>query len=220
MNSETTDLIKVVNIFTLYSPIMVIIAVLFYSVISYSSNKGFIYLLICTIGILGRAFIFSLIGNNFKNQLIYDNIEENQLKANICKNFVFIVKENMLLSIFIMSFTFIYMLIPMIMSKSLNLGFIILFLLFISFDIGYKYHMGCYKTYHSFIKLLLLDLTMGIILAVSTVSLLYLFGGYSLLFFSVTEKGERLKCEKKNNNQELKCDVYKNGELIKSNIST
>lgn len=208
--SSSNDLINFISTVTLYSPIIIIWSVIFFSIVIKESNKGFIYFLIIFIGIVCRLFIFSMVPDEFKNKL------SNSELPGICNNFVFIVKENMLLSMFVMSFTFLYMFIPMIMSNKFNLGFIIFFLLYAIFDIGYKYLAKCYDTPETFIKFLLIDLALGSLLSLVTLAILYAFGGFNLLFFYSEKNKEGNKELVSDINQEMKCDIYKNGKIISS----
>jgi hypothetical protein len=206
--SSSNDLINFISTITLYSPIIIIWSVIFFSIVIKESKKGFIYFLIVFIGIVCRIFIFSMVPQEFKNKL------SNKELPGICNNFVFIVKENMLLSMFVMSFTFLYMFIPMIMSNKFNLGFIIFFLLYAIFDIGYKYLTKCYDTPETFIKFLMIDLAMGSVLSFTTLAILYAFGGFNLLFF-YSEKNKEIKNDIVPE-EEMKCDIYKNGKIISS----
>lgn len=109
------------------------------------------------------------------------------------------------------SFTTLYVLLPMIYNNSMNYGVVVFFLCLFSIDVYTKIAYSC--TTGSGI---VLGTLIGCLLGLIWYSLLKNSGNSSLLYFDELQTN-KVKCSKPDK-QTFKCSVYKNGQLISNNI--
>ena len=114
-------------------------------------------------------------------------------------------------SLFIL-FTFSYLLLPMKYNKQMNYGVITGLLLLFSADTISKISNSC-----STISGVVLGALLGFVLGCMWYTILHAAGADSLLYFNEMDSNA-VRCEQPSK-QTFKCSVYKNGELVSSNIA-
>jgi len=114
-------------------------------------------------------------------------------------------------SLFIL-FTFSYLFLPMKYNKQMNYGVITGLLLLFSADTISKITNNC-----STISGVVLGALLGFVLGCVWYTILHTAGADSLLYFNEMDSNA-VRCEQPSK-QTFKCSVYKNGELVSSNIA-
>jgi len=192
------------NVFKLFSAISPILLVFFLVVSSLFNQdlKGLIYLagllLACVINLFAMNHIGSTKTNNI--DVICDLFDFPKTGFN---------SPN--LTSMIISFTTLYVLLPMNYNNSMNYGVVAFFLCLFSVDTFTKIKYSC--TTGSGI---VLGTLVGGLLGLLWYSMLKNSGHSSLLYFDELQTN-KVKCSKPDK-QTFKCSVYRNGELISNNI--
>ena len=204
-NKSSPITLNMGNMFKLFSAISPMLLVFFLVVSSLFNQdlKGLIYLaglmLACMINIFAMNQIKST--RDKKNSNV------------ICELFDFPItgynSPNM--TSMIISFTTLYLLLPMNYNNSMNYSVIVFFLCLFSVDTFTKIKYSCTTGTGIVIGTLL-----GGILGMLWYSLLKNSGNSSLLYFDELQTN-KVKCSKPDK-QTFKCSVYKNGTLISNNI--
>lgn len=109
------------------------------------------------------------------------------------------------------TFTFIYLLIPMIESSQLNPMMIILQIILIGLNISYQINNNC-----STLLGLILSMIFGSLLAVFWFSIFWISNQKDLLFYNEI-LSNNVVCSRPQK-QTFKCTVYKNGEIISKSV--
>jgi hypothetical protein len=123
----------------------------------------------------------------------------------------FLPFENNTYSIFVLCFTFMYFVFPMIVTNNINFQIIIFFMIYIIFDICTKFLNSCISL--SNINGLIGDFVGGLLIGGGFTCLLFYFSK-NLLFMNEVPSNKQV-CSMPSK-QTFKCSVYKNGELISS----
>jgi len=128
----------------------------------------------------------------------------------ICASGNMLPYDNITYSIFILSFTSFYFIMPMLISNNINYTIIIFFISYLIFDFLIKYSNGCIKNITGIFG----DLVGGGGLGALIVSILYNSPIQNYLFINeVSSNNETCAMASK---QTFKCSVYKNGQLVSS----
>lgn len=181
-----------------YSPIILIIIVVSSSIV-YQNFKGFIYLGFLIASCLIREFMYSA-NNNLTSST---DISENKN----CNVFNYGIKGSTF-SVFVFSFTLVYVSFNMFVNGVVNfwIPFSILFLG--SLDVLYKKNNNCFTKYNEVFS----NMLFGSFISGLIVWALKQGGSDKFLFFNEMSSNKEVCYKPKN--QTFKCSVYKNGELI------
>lgn len=174
--------------------------------------RGLIYLA----GLLFTCFISIGAGTGLGIPQVSDD------KNDVCSNISFgIIKVPSLpISQTILCFTFFYLLIPIVVPDekfgnvtlvSQNIATIIFFVLIILLDLWWNINFGCYNIFVLFAAIILAG-SCGVIWSFIIRST----GNPSLSYFNTSVNGNPL-CTAPSK-QTFKCNVYKNGQLLSSNL--
>lgn len=189
---------------SLYSPLIIMIAILVFSIFSSAINKGMFYLL--CVFIITAARIFFMPSMDAPGD-------------NIC-NVGAIPKAGQTYSTFFLAFTLFYFLIPMFILSSmnntnmLNYGVILFFSSYILFDGLQKKAMGCFIIDGAVIGNFLIGALAGTLIA----GLLFYTDKISLLFINELNSNKEV-CTVPSK-QQFKCNVLRNGMIIGSSVSS
>ena len=190
------------NIFTFlsnFSPVIIttfVLAMSFYG--PTPTFKGLIYL----------AF---LIGVSFLRNYSYQAADLNPIKNDSC-NFVRYSKFcNTTFSIFVTTFTIIYLAVPMFERNSVNVVVFALLIFYLFIDIGNKVYRGCIDP-NSDYPFLLMDMIFGSLSSLLIVKIMQLSGSEKYLFYTDLQNNGVVCSRPKK--QTMKCAVYKNGKLL------
>jgi hypothetical protein len=189
---------NIVVLLTLYSPIIVTLGVLSMSFI-FQNFKGFIYLGFLLAASVLREFLLMIFG------------AKQQVSANkICNSVEYSKYVNSGFSVFVLSFTVLYICLPMFLNNDVNYLIFGGLLTYLLIDIFIRYTKECITTYTD----ILLNVATGAFSGAIIPGMLYVGGSSKYLFFNeISSNKEICSMPKK---QQFKCNVYKNGELIAS----
>ena len=179
-----------------YSPIILSTCVFSMSFL-FQNFKGFIYLGILLAVIIIREFILKFSG------------AKNVLSSNpICNMVQYSKYGNSGFSVFVLSFTILYICWPMIINNDMNYFILSALLFYLILDISLRYTKGCLKNATDIFINMLTGALSGTIIPF----LMYVGGSSKYLFFNeISSNKEVCSLPKK---QQFKCAVYKNGQLI------
>ena len=182
-----------------YSPIIVAISIIAFSVIIQSS-KGFIY--------LGFMFAVSII----REFLYYAAGAEEVKMPGICSVINYSTHGNNTYSSFMIAFTLMYMCLPMYLNGSMNWFVLGTFISYLSLDIMVRGLNKCVGD----VSVLFLNVASGLISGLLIITAMNAGGSSKFLFFNEMQSSKVVCTRPKK--QQFKCAVYKNGELISNNV--
>ena len=186
---------------TFYMPLIISLIVLSWSVIMQSVN-GFIYILFMLGMSVVREFVLKYSGHSEKSAL------PGAGGSSICDSISYSKHGNNTFSVFVLSFTTVYLSMPMFLNSSVNWLFVGTCIASIMMDIGVRAKAGCIMSG----KGIFTNIVGGIVLAMSIVGLMSANGGEKFLFFNEIQSNKTV-CSRPTK-QQFKCAVYKNGEIL------
>jgi hypothetical protein len=191
-----------------YSPIIMVISILLFSVFSAAAYKGFVYIFFLFAATAARMLIMSIITGGLVSK------KENP----ICETGLFLPYTNLTYSTYILVFSLVYFVSPMfIISKqnktnTVNYSVILFFVTYVVYDILVKYYYKCIDMTSGILG----DFLSAILLALTTVVCLIASKNTNVLFINELTSNKEV-CTRPSK-QQFKCSVYKNGEVIGSSI--
>ena len=188
--------INLFSFLSMFSPI-ILAAVFLSATFFYQNAKGLVYVLVLVIAVTLRSFILQAGGS-----------EENQ--GGNCGFVKYTNYGNATFTIFVFAFTIFYMFIPMYQSNNTNFLLITFLLVYLCIDIGIKIIQGCLKMPDDTGSLIGNFVGGGLVAALFVI--LLPIGKY--LFYSDNTPQDGTKCSMPKK-QSFKCQVYRNGELVK-----
>lgn len=198
---------NVLHALSFYSPIIVTISILVFSLFSGIITKGLLYIFWIIIITGLRTGVLWIVPNNDPSPK-YPN--------EICAKGNFLPYDNVTYSTYVLCFTLAYFAVPMFMAKHINYAMILFLLIYLCFDIFLKFGMKCVLSPAVMIG----DIFGGLGLGAGVSAILQSTPMKKYLFTSDGTKssasGETCSMPSK---QQFKCSVYKNGELVSSTIS-
>lgn len=191
------------------SPIIIVSSMLSFSIFSATMEKwGFYAMWIFLITCIRYLFVS-------------DSISLQQLtgleNSDICSKSIFKGK-NLMYSTYIICFTLFYLMTPMIVisannkGASMNYGVLFFFMAYLLFDMYVKHTNGCGMVFTS---LTLGELLGGSILGAGISLMMYYLSLKKYLYIGESSSAEVCSLPSKS---KFKCSVYKNGELISSQM--
>jgi len=190
-----------------YSPIIMVISILLFSVFSAAAYKGFVYIFFLFAATAARMLVMSIITG-----------ESTTSKTPICDTGMFLPYTNFTYSTYILVFSLVYFVAPMfIISKqnktnTVNYSVILFFVSYIVYDILVKYFYKCIDMTTGILG----DFLSAVLLALTTVVCLIASKNTNVLFINELTSNKEV-CTRPSK-QQFKCSVYKNGEVIGSSI--
>jgi hypothetical protein len=207
-NIKLEPLLSKVSIFaalSFYSPLIMVISILLFSIFSAAAYKGFVYLFFLFAATALRMLVMNI---------IIGPQEEHNIVSPICDTGMFLPYTNNTYSTYILIFSLVYFVTPMIIiskqnkMNSINYSVIIFFIAYICYDIGIKFFYNCINPSSGIIG----DILCGILLAAVTVVALMASHNTKVLFINELTSNKEI-CTRPSK-QQFKCSVYKNGEVI------
>lgn len=177
-----------------YSPLAVIMAVMYWGFSVGGAAKSFAYLAMVLLIIVIRTCVFS--GGPVADP------------PAACRT-ALTLPNDALYSVFLLSFTLFYLLAPMFLSGSYNFGAIGFFGSYFVADVVIRLSLKCVDTYPALMQSL-----MGAMVGLCVGFALYSFAK-SLVFVNIVNTANGEVCTMPSA-QQFKCSVYKNGELVSS----
>ena len=183
---------ELMKLLTLMLPYFIVFMFIMISIIN-SNIKGFIYF-------FGLIFIYGMI------KFFQRSIPNNQ-KEHICRIFdsYHYVHPSFISALY--AYTIVYMITPMAMYNVFNIPLIIILLVFSVIDLIVRYKSGCVG-----LMPIMIGSIIGAGVAVGWASVLSSTGNSALLYYDDLVSNKQ-SCSRTNNEQ-FKCAVYKNGELL------
>lgn len=194
-----TQPMNLIVLLVFYSPVIVALGVLSMSFI-FQNFKGFIYLgFLLGVSVL-REFLLMIFG------------AKSEITTNrVCNMAQYSKYGNSGFSVFVLSFTVLYICLPMFLNGDVNYWVFGGLLAYLLVDIGMRYAKACITTYTD----ILLNVATGAFAGAAIPAMLYIGGSSKYLFFNeISSNKEICSMPKK---QQFKCNVYRNGELIAAN---
>jgi len=181
---------------SIFSPIILIIFITFLSFV-FQNFKGLIYLGYILAAAIVRYYIYYI---NGATPLVPN--------GTVCTAVQYSKYGNITFSVFVFSFTLMYLFLPMFINGHANYWIFSALLAYGFLDIFVKFNNKCYSGASE----VLLNSLFGLVMAAAFVMAMYAGNASKYLFFNEMNTGTDT-CSRPAN-QQFKCKVYKNGELV------
>jgi hypothetical protein len=205
-NKILSNLLDILYSLSFYAPLIICISMIVLSVFTSSWAKlGFYFLWIFVITCL-RVLVFKGIGNNNN-----ENLPEK------CLTGIMFIPQDITYSTYILSFTLMYLLMPMIILTNqtkinvINYSVLGFFIFYIVFDIGIKYTLSCITSLST--GLILCDIISGLFLG-GIISGPLMFGTNLKKYLYINEMNSNKEVCSLPSKQQFKCKLFRNGELV------
>ena len=197
------DLNNILQLISALSPLLVTFLMVMISMFNLNL-KGIVYLAGVLLANFGNIIVGSTINHRkYENASIFCNLIDIPYLSN------FNVPSS---TAVFLSFTTVYLTLPMIMNGQINPAIISFFLLLIGIDAITRISNRCTNVLG-----VIMGLLFGGIFGTAWYSLFKYSGNESLLYYEELQSN-RVRCSKPTK-QTFKCTVYKNGEMISSDIA-
>lgn len=185
---------------SMYSPMIVVVAVMFWGFVINAPLKSFVYFTVVTIITAFRAWMTPAANGNVNAEAIATTA------SNVCTTGAHIPGDPTY-STLILSFTLLYLLAPMLMSGGgVNFGAIGFLAALLMYDVGIRVRLGCAPW-----DAMAITAAGGGLLGAG-ISLLFYACARTFVYINATSSGaETCSVPSK---QQFKCRLYKNGELV------
>ena len=187
---------NIIQFLVFYSPVVLAIIILILPTAA-GSPKGVIYLFLLLGICFLRIFIFQLF-----------NLDPYSNDGTVCTMIQYGNYGNSYISVFVISFTLLYLCMPMIINSAANYIVIALLLLYLFVTIGILFYRNCIKSNSQVFINILLGACMGALIP----AFFYMGESQRYLFFN--EMSNNMDVCSMPSKQTFKCNVYKNGQLI------
>ena len=208
--------ISVFAALSFYSPLILMISILLFSIFSSATYKGLFYIfcLFCA-----SALRFAALYVTKGDSIFVSNINPSEASINICNTGVFFPTTNYTFSTFILVLSLTYFVMPMIVisqqnkTNTINYMVILFFVSYICYDIGMKKFYKCIDFSSQMLAEIFSALMIGIIIVMTLIST----GNTSILFINELTSNKEV-CTRPSK-QQFKCSLYKNGEIVGASIT-
>ena len=209
-------LLNTINIFyslSFYAPIIICVGIVFFSMLTVTMNKAFVFFLWVFIITFIRIIVF-------KGFDALDSNNKNEEINSICftgLTEIFIPKD-VLYSTYILSFTMMYFIVPMCMisvQKKVNIinyGVLAFFIFYIGIDIFIKNKLSCIPQ-ENFVKNVSGNILSGIFLG-GVIAGLIMYGTQLKVYLYINEINSNKEVCSMPSKQQFKCKVYKDGTMV------
>ena len=204
--------IALLQVVSLYSPLITLFSIFIFSIFSSALNKGLFY--------IASVFFVTAIRILFLQQFITDYAKPLINAKPICENTTFIPYTGKTYSTFFLTFTMCYFIVPMIILNSMNktnmINYLVLsfFIAYIIFDAWIKVSLNCVL----FDIALLADFLVGGLFGSLIALLLFYSDKISLMF--INELNSNKEVCSVSSKQHFKCSLYQNGTIVGSSITS
>lgn len=208
MSSQTNEIITIIQTLSFYSPYYVMFSILLFTVFAACIEKALIFYMWVFFITFIRILLFKITTS--------PNSSESELPQ-ICNTGLFnmFIPEDVTYSTYFLTFTLTYLVVPMLMISAekkvniINYSIIAFFISYILFDLLVKNSLSCIKG----------------ILTVKVLTEIFagLFLGAIISMFMMSQMRNKLFINELSNNdevcsrpsqQQFKCQVYKNGQIV------
>ena len=200
----TMSLTNIIEYISFSAPLLVVFFITLLSIAQNSLEKGIIF----SMGIVILSSIVLLLKNVIKNkQSIFASPFCNILPAPFTVKDIGVIYNAPSLSGAILSFSSTYLIYPMIINNQHNYSLLVFLIAITGINVVTEYNQKC-----SDIMGLVLGLLVGIFFGLLYYTLLYISTSSKFVYFADTISNN-VQCSKPTN-QQFKCQVYRNGEVI------
>ena len=197
------------NSLSFYSPLIICVSVVVFSMFTATMEKAFVFFMWIFVITFLRIIIFKGIGSKSPENNIPDICLTGLTQIFIPKDITY--------STYILSFTLMYFLMPMIMisqqsnTNAINYGVLAFFIAYIALDLFIKKSLSCIPAFFS--KLVIGDGLSGVFLG-GIISGLIMYGSTLKSYLYINEINSNKEVCSMPSKQQFKCRVFKNGELV------
>ena len=200
----TMSLTNIIEYISFSAPLLVVFFITLLSIAQNSLEKGIIF----SMGIVILSSIVLLLKNVIKNkQSIFASPFCNILPAPFTVKDIGVIYNAPSLSGAILSFSSTYLIYPMVINNQHNYSLLVFLIAITGINVVTEYNQKC-----SDIMGLVLGLLVGIFFGLLYYTLLYISTSSKFVYFADTISNN-VQCSKPTN-QQFKCQVYRNGEVI------
>jgi hypothetical protein len=200
----TMSLTNIIEYISFSAPLLVVFFITLLSIAQNSLEKGIIF----NMGIVILSTIVLVLKNVIKNkQSVFASPFCNILPSPFTVKDIGIIYNAPSLSSAILSFSSTYLIYPMVINNQHNFSLLVFLIAITGINVVTEYYQKC-----SDIMGLVLGLLVGMLFGLLYYSLLYISTSSKFVYFADTISNN-VQCSKPTN-QQFKCQVYRNGEVI------
>ncbi len=200
---------NIFNSLSFYSPLIICVSVVVFSMFTATMEKAFVFFMWIFVITFLRIIVFKGIGTKSQENNIPDVCLTGLTQIFIPKDITY--------STYILSFTLMYFLMPMIMlsnqsnTNAINYGVLAFFIAYIALDLFIKKSLSCIPAFFS--TLVIGDILSGVFLG-GIISGLIMYGTTLKSYLYINEINSNKEVCSMPSKQQFKCRVFKNGELV------
>lgn len=223
MSTETSNLqnallkntMNIFNSLSFYSPIIICVSIVVFSMFTGTIEKSFVFFVWIFIITFIRIIVFKGLKSNKDESVEIPSICLTGLSE------LFIPKD-VTYSTYILTFTMMYFIMPMVMVSSqnkinaINYGVLSFFVAYIALDLFIKSSLSCIPSLWS--SLVIGDILSGLFLG-GVVSGLIMYGSNLKSYLYINEINSNKEVCSTPSKQQFKCRVFKDGTLVGSTVS-
>ena len=209
---------NIFNSLSFYSPLIICVSVIVFSMFTATMEKAFVFFVWIFIITFLRIIIFKGLDATKSSQSSVTEI------PNICMTGLtqIFIPQDVTYSTYILTFTLMYFLMPMIMlSKqnninAINYGVLAFFISYIALDLFIKRSLMCIPSFMS--SLVIGNILSGLFLG-GVIAGLIMYGSTLKPYLYINEVNNNKEVCSMPSKQQFKCRLFKNGELVSSSIN-
>lgn len=205
-NTILTNSMNILYSLSFYAPLIICTSILILSVFSAPISKAFVFFICIFVITFLRIIVFKGIGPTINENL-----------PSICLTGVteIFIPQDITYSTYILSFTLMYLLMPMIMLSSqskinaINYSVLGFFIFYIVFDLGIKLRLSCISS----LGLVICDIISGLFLG-ALIAGPIMYGTPLKKYLYINELNSNKEVCSLPSKQQFKCKLFRNGELV------
>ena len=207
-NSVVENTMNIFNSLSFYSPIIICVSIVVFSMFTLTMEKAFVFFVWIFIITFIRIIVFKgLLG------------EDSSSVSEVCLTGLtqMFIPKDVTYSIYILTFSLMYFIMPMIMISSqskvnmINYGVLGFFVAYIALDLFVKNAYSCVPGILS--RLVIGNVLSGLFLG-GIISGVIMYGSNLKTYLYINELNANKEVCSMPSKQQFKCSVYKNGELV------
>lgn len=211
-NAFFNNSMKIFNSLSFYSPIIICVSIIIFSIFTLTMEKAFAFFAWIFMITFVRIIMFKGLGSEIREipEICTTGLTE-----------LFIPKD-VTYSTYILTFTMMYFLMPMIMisvqskTNAINYGVLGFFVAYIALDLFIKKSLMCIP---SFVSLTVITNVLGGMFLGALISGLIMYGTGLKSYLYINEINSNKEVCSMPSKQTYRCNVFKNGELVSSSIN-
>lgn len=204
-NNLAKNAMNIFNSLSFYSPLIICVSVVIFSVFTVSLQKAFVF--------FGWIFVIT-----FARIIIFKGMKDtsNYEIPEICLTGLtqMFIPKDVTYSIYILTFAMTYFITPMVLVSAqnkinvMNYGVLFFFVAYITLDVYIKTNLNCIVSRSSILSNIVGALIPGILIV------LLMYGSRMKTYLYMNEINSNKEVCSMPSKQQFKCNVYRNGELV------